>query len=196
MKSWRALFWMAGCLAVVGCQSGGEGKVAASGNGAAKTPALAGFERFKALAGDWEGRSTKGWTERINYKPIAKESCVMESSFDAHPKEAMVTMFYMDGPRLMLTHYCVARNQPRLRATEFGPDGRSITFTFQDATNLPSRDKGHMDKVVFKFVDDDHFTSQWTWYEKGRESWMEEIVHTRIKGARADRSSGDTSRGT
>jgi hypothetical protein len=24
-------------------------------------------------------------------------------------------------------------------------------------------------------VDDDHFSSQWTWYQDGKESWMEEI---------------------
>jgi hypothetical protein len=141
------------------------------------TPALAqaGFERFKKLEGKWLGRSTKGWEETINFKTIAKGSVVVENSFDAHPNETMMTMFYLDGDRLMLTHYCVARNQPRLEATAFEDEGRTITFTFRDATNLPSRDKGHMDKAVFRFVDDDHFSSQWTWYQDGKENWMEEI---------------------
>ena len=43
-----------------------------------------------------------------------------------------------------------------------------------------NRDKGHMDKVAFHFIDDSTFTSQWTWYANGTEDWMEEIVHTRI----------------
>lgn len=148
-----------------------------AGNKSASTPALAqaGFERFKKLEGQWLGRSTKGWEETINFKTIAKGSVVVENSFDAHPNETMMTMFYLDGDRLMLTHYCVARNQPRLEAASFEDDGRTITFTFLDATNLPSRDKGHMDKAVFRFADDDHFSSQWTWYQDGKENWMEEI---------------------
>lgn len=148
-----------------------------AGSKSASTPALAhaGFERFKKLEGQWLGRSTKGWEEIVNFKTIAKSSVVVENSFDAHPNETMMTMFYLDGDRLMLTHYCVARNQPRLEATSFEDDGRTITFTFHDATNLPSRDKGHMDKAVFRFADDDHFSSQWTWYQDGKENWMEEI---------------------
>jgi predicted enzyme related to lactoylglutathione lyase len=152
----------------------------AAANGMSKsgsTPALAqaGFERFKKLEGKWLGRSTKGWEETIHFKTIAQGSVVVENSFDAHPNETMMTMFYLDGGRLMLTHYCVARNQPRLEATVFEDEGRTIMFTFRDATNLPSRDKGHMDKAMFRFVDDDHFSSQWTWYQDGQENWMEEI---------------------
>ncbi len=148
-----------------------------AGSKSASTPALAqaGFERFKKLEGQWLGRSTKGWEETVNFKTIAQGSVVVENSFDAHPNETMMTMFYLDGDRLLLTHYCVARNQPRLEATSFEDDGRTITFTFLDATNLPSRDKGHMDKAVFRFADDDHFSSQWTWYQDGKENWMEEI---------------------
>lgn len=143
------------------------------------------YEQIKGLEGDWRGRSTKGWTERITYRTIAGGSCVMETSFDAHPNEMMVTMFHPDGDRLLLTHYCVAKNQPRLVATGWEDDGRKLTFSFLDGTNLPSRDKGHMDKVVFRFVDGDRFTSRWTWYQDGKESWMEEIEHERVKAADA-----------
>lgn len=144
-------------------------------------PALAqaGFNRFKLLEGHWQGRSTKGWEETITFKTIAKGSVVVETSFDAHPNETMMTMFYLDGTRLLLTHYCVAGSQPRLEATSFEENGNAITFTFLDATNLPSRDRGHMDKAVFRFVDEDHFSAQWTWYQDGKENWMEEIKYER-----------------
>jgi len=33
-----------------------------------------------------------------------------------------------------------------------------------------------MDKAVFRFIDDSHVRSQWTWYQNGKESWMEEIA--------------------
>jgi len=142
--------------------------------------ARAAFNRFLALEGRWIGRSTRGWEEKIGYTAIAGRSVVMENSFDAHPGEEMVSMFHLDGDRLLLTHYCVAKNQPRLLLTESDLDGNILTFTFLDATNLPSRDKGHMDKAVFRFLSDSAFTCQWTWYEKGKVSWMEEITNKKI----------------
>ncbi len=93
----------------------------------------------------------------------------------------MMTMYHLDGERLMLTHYCVAKNQPRLVATSFGDGGKTVTFSFIDGGNLPSRDRGHMDKAVFRFIDDNHTTSQWTWYQDGRERWMEEIQLERVQ---------------
>ncbi|HKY04889.1 MAG TPA: hypothetical protein VJQ56_08365, partial [Blastocatellia bacterium] len=109
-----------------------------------------------------------------------RASAVVGTSFDAHPNETMMTMFYLDGDRLLLTHYCVARNQPRLAATSFADGGRTITFTFLDSTNLKSRNQGHMDKAIFRFIDENHITSQWTWYQDGKESWMEEIHLERL----------------
>jgi hypothetical protein len=146
-----------------------------------QTPARKAFERFKSLAGEWQGTSTNGWTEKSTYRVIAGGSCVMNTSFDAHPNETMVTIFHMDGEHLMLTHYCIAKNQPRMRATEISEDGRTVVFTFLDATNLSSRDKGHMDKAMYRFETDDRFTSQWTWYQNGQEKWMEQIVCTRVR---------------
>lgn len=147
----------------------------------APIPAQLAFDQFKKLDGAWKGKSTKGWEEIVNFKTIAQGSVVVESSFDAHPNETMMTMFHLDGDRLMLTHYCVAKNQPRLVATEFSEDGKTITFTFIDGGNLPSRNRGHMDKALFRFIDDNHVSTQWTWYQDGKERWMEEIVLERNK---------------
>lgn len=141
------------------------------------TPAL--FKRLSALEGDWVGTSTKGWSDSSNFRTIAAGSVVVQTSFDAHPGETMMTMYHLDGSRVMLTHYCVAKNQPRLVATEASPDGKTFTFTFLDATGIPSREAGHMDKAVFTFEDDDNFTSRWTWYQNGSEQWMEEIRYRR-----------------
>ena len=137
------------------------------------------FERFKGLSGTWDGKSTKGWEETLRYEVIAGGSTVLETSVNAHPNEAMATAFHMDGDRLMLTHYCMAKNQPRLEATGVADGGRTVVFTFKDGTNLPTRDKGHMDQAVFTFDGPGRVTSRWTWYENGKEKWFEEIVQTR-----------------
>ena len=147
--------------------------------GAEPSPARAAFERIRRLEGAWVGESTKGWTEEVTFRSIAGGSAVVETSFDAHPGETMLTLFAMDGDRLRLTHYCVAKNQPRLEATAFGDGGRTVTFTFVDGGDLPSRDRGHMDQAVFRFEDDDHVVARWTWYQAGQERWLEEIRLTR-----------------
>jgi hypothetical protein len=149
----------------------------------AATPELsrAAFERFQALSGDWVGRSTKGWEETLHYRPIAGGSTILETSFDAHPGQEMATTIYLDGDRLRMTHYCMAKNTPRLEATAFADGGRTVIFTFVDGANIPTRDKGHMDQAVFRFETPDRITSRWTWYENGTEKWFEEIVQTRQK---------------
>lgn len=145
--------------------------------------AASAFEEMKRLAGTWIGTSTRGWEEKITIKVIAGGSVLVFDSFEAHPGEEMLTTYYLDGDELQLRHYCIAGNQPRLAATETSPDARMITFTFKDATNLPSRDRGHMDKVVYRLENNDHFSSRWTWYQDGKESWLEEIRYRRIRPA-------------
>jgi len=139
------------------------------------------FERFKKLSGAWHGRSTKGWEDSVSWRTIAGGSVVMQTSFEAHPGETMVTMIALDVDRLALTHYCVAGNQPRLVATACSPDGREIRFTFRDGGNMATRDRGHMDQAVYRFESDDRITGRWTWYQNGQERWMEEIEYWRIQ---------------
>jgi hypothetical protein len=138
------------------------------------------FERLKRLQGRWRGRSTKGWTDQESIQVIAGGSAILFDSFDAHPNETMVTLIHLDGDRLLLTHYCVAGNQPRLQATAISRDGAQATFSFLDGTNLPSRDTGHMDSLKLLLHDDSHFTKQWSWYQKGAEQWMEQIYLERL----------------
>lgn len=139
------------------------------------------FEKFKSLEGNWMAKSTKGWNDRQIFEVIGNQSVVMQTSeFKDNPEATMITMYHLDGDRLMLTHYCAARNQPRMVATSLDAEGR-VTFTYLDGTNLPSRDSGHMDSAEFHFIDDDHFTDRWTWYADGKAEWMEEVTNERIR---------------
>ena len=137
------------------------------------------YDRIKLLAGDWEGKSTKGWTDINHVEVIAGGSAVMFTSFDAHPNERMATMVHLDGDRLLLTHYCMAKNQPRLIATSFDPKTGEALFEFLDGTGMKSRDTGHMDKLVLRLKDTDRFHERWTWYANGQERWLEDIEFRR-----------------
>ncbi len=144
-----------------------------------RSPAQLAFERLCTLAGTWEGKSSAGWTARIELEVIARGSALLErSNFEAHPGETMLTLFHKDGAELVLTHYCVAGNQPRLVATEIGPE--SLRFTFRDATNLASRDQGHMDEALIRLESPNTFSSQWSFFQDGKTSWMEEIHYRRL----------------
>jgi len=147
-----------------------------------RSPAQLAFERLGALAGSWEGRSSAGWTARSEIEVIARGSAVVErTNFEAHPGEAMLTVFHRDGAELVLTHYCVAGNQPRLVASSIAPQGEALElhFTFRDATNLASRAQGHMDEARFHLRDEQGFSSTWSFAQSGSTSWMEAIEYRR-----------------
>ena len=144
--------------------------------------AKAAFEQLTQLAGHWDQRSTKDWEGTASVQVIAGGSAIMfTSNVSPHPgsDDTMATVFHLDGDRLMLTHYCVARNQPRLVATSVSADGKVIEFAFHDATNLRSRDAGHMNRAVYTIESPDRYRSRWTFSQNGQERWMEEIVTTR-----------------
>ncbi|HWS18058.1 MAG TPA: hypothetical protein VN223_08580 [Candidatus Elarobacter sp.] len=121
------------------------------------------FESLKALAGQWDAKDPSGKQQTITWKVVSGGSVVMESM----QEESMVTMYHIDNNRLMLTHYCVAQNQPRMQA-QASDDGKTFTFDFIDATNLASPDAGHMRKLVLTIQDKDHFTEQWFFAQKGK----------------------------
>ncbi len=118
------------------------------------------FEELKSLSGSWEGKTSKGETTDVRFKVTGNGSAVMSEIFGHH--DDMITMFHLDGPdNLLMTHYCGAGNQPRMKATT-SADGKTITFDFLDATNLQSQQPGHMRRLVIGLVDQNHHTEEWT----------------------------------
>jgi hypothetical protein len=128
------------------------------------------FDTMKSLAGNWEGKDSMGGAVEVSNRLTAGGSAVVsEIKTNMHGKaEDMISMINMDGDRLLLTHYCSAGNQPRMQAT-LSPDGKSITFTFVDATNLASADAPHMKSVTFNFIDANHHTEEWHFAVPGKE---------------------------
>ncbi len=126
------------------------------------------FDKIKSLAGSWEGKGPDGGSVYLNYKVVSGGTAVMESITEG-PGNQMLTLYYLDGDHLMMTHYCSAGNQPRMRAEDSGGRTSVIKFTFVDATNLSGPDAGHMHAHSIFWRDADHITQQWTWREKGQE---------------------------
>lgn len=121
------------------------------------------FDKLKTLSGTWSEKASNGKTGEVTYRVISGGSAIMADMSE----HAMVSMFAMDGNRLLMTHYCGAGNQPRM-VGDLSPDGRTLTFDFLDATNLDSPQTGHMHHAVFTFVDANHYTEDWTFTKDGQ----------------------------
>jgi len=133
---------------------------------AAASDAQKSFDALKSLEGTWEGKNNQGETLKVTFRSTAGGSALLSEIHGKGP-ENMITMFHMDGARLLMTHYCGAGNQPRMKAT-LSPDGKSVIFDFIDATNLASPDAGHMHHVVFSMPDSDHHIEEWTFLDHGK----------------------------
>ena len=126
------------------------------------------FEKMKSLVGEWKGTSMDKKPATVTYTLVSDNSALMERLVISGESE-MVTMYYPDGDHLMMTHYCSAHNQPRMRTQTVSAEIKDITFDLVDVTNLSSPDAGHMKRLVVTFADRDHFTQEWTWTQKGKE---------------------------
>jgi len=123
------------------------------------------FEELKALDGTWEGKSLNGQPLEVAYRVTSNGSAIMS---EIKGKEDMISMFNLDGDRVLLTHYCAVGNQPRMVASA-SPDGKTFTFDFVDATNLPTPDAAHMIRMVLAMPDANHHTEEWTFSDHGKE---------------------------
>jgi hypothetical protein len=137
------------------------------------------FEKLKTLVGDWEGKMEGAPSARVTYRLTSGGSVLVETIMPGEPGE-MVTLFHPDGDSVVATHYCGAKNQPRMRAPGGSGEIREIAFKFLDITNLASPEATHMREVTFQFQDAGHFAARWTYRENGKDA-PSVFKYTRIK---------------
>jgi hypothetical protein len=145
----------------------------------AQSGAQKSFDSLKALAGPWEGRVTTvppmaGMGDNANVQitlrvtsrgnALVHEMKAAGTADDPTRYDHPVTMLYMDGDRLLLTHYCDAGNRPRMVA-KTSPDGKRVEFDFLDLSG--GTEHGHMNNAVFTMIDANHHTEDWTYIMPG-----------------------------
>lgn len=131
-------------------------------------PTNAALEKMKSLVGTWlkvdeNGKTTDEVASVI--KLTAGGSAVVETIFPGQPME-MVSVYTVDGGDLVMTHYCVLGNQPRMKADPKSPEG-TIKFDFVGGSNLDVNKDRHMHAAVLKFVDADKIEVEGTGWENG-----------------------------
>src|ERR1700756_4974676 len=145
----------------------------------AQSDAKSTFERLQTLNGTWEGKNSQGEPLKVSFRPTSGGTAILSEI--SGKGEDMITMFHMDNNRVLMTHYCGAGNQPRMQAS-ISPDGKTITFTFVDATNLATPKTGHMHSLVITIPDAEHHSEDWTFTANGKEM-KEHFDLTRVHGA-------------
>lgn len=131
-------------------------------------PTNAAMEKMKSLVGTWlkvdeNGKTTDEVASVI--KLTAGGSAVVETIFPGQPME-MVSVYTVDGGDLVMTHYCVLGNQPRMKADPKSPEG-TIKFDFTGGSNLDVKKDRHMHAATLKFVDADKIEIEGQGWENG-----------------------------
>ncbi len=137
-----------------------------------KSGAQESFDKLKSLAGSWEGRVTTipvtpemdGKLMQISLRVTSMGNALMHEMTGGGRPDDPITMLYLDGDRVMLTHYCDAGNRPRMTG-KIAPDGKTVEFEFLDVAG--SLEYGHMHHAVFTALDANHHTEDWTYMGPG-----------------------------
>lgn len=90
----------------------------------------------------------------------------------------MVTAYHHNGDKLMLTHYCMLGNQPRMEAAGSG-DGNKISFRFIDGTNMNAKKDMHMHNLTLTRVSANELKQDWTVYQEGKAGPVSTFIFVR-----------------
>jgi hypothetical protein len=148
----------------------------------AASSAVAAFEQLKALVGHWETEKSNTNQATLDLELTSGGTAVIEKAQMVQQGKTveMITLYYLDGDQLKLTHYCMAGNQPTMAGT-YDASTKTVKFDFVSATNLKSPNDGHMHNAVYQFIDNDHFKTSWTFKKDQKDAFTEDVTYVRVK---------------
>lgn len=163
-------------LLILGMTVGSLRTTAGPGDGAEA------FEKLKSLVGHWETDKTNTNKATLDLELTSGGTAILEKTQmveDGKPVE-MTTLYYLDGGQVKLTHYCMAGNQPTMRGT-YDPEAKTISFELVSISSLKTPDDGHMHHATYKFLDNDHFKTTWTFRKDQKDAFTEDVSYVRVK---------------
>jgi hypothetical protein len=140
------------------------------------TPA---FDQLKSLAGQWQGKDTSGNPVTLEYSVVSNGSAVMEKMMESQKAE-MVTMYTLDGDRILVTHYCAAGNQPTMETTQSPSATGKYDFAFVRVSGTKTPDEAHMASLSLSIPDNNHLKQVWTFDDHGK-SKVETMTYERTR---------------
>jgi hypothetical protein len=132
------------------------------------------FEQLKSLAGEWQNKNG-----RVVYTVVSNGSVVMEH-MQPQKEWEIITMYTLDGDRIVVTHYCAMGNQPTMQSAPVSEATGRYDFTFVRVIGTKSPDEAHMSALSLVIPDKDHLTQVWTYEDHGK-SASDTFSYTRVK---------------
>ncbi len=143
------------------------------------------FEKLKSLSGSWEGRATadepafNADSMRVSLRVTSMGNALLHEMTSPGQPQDPISMLYLDGDRLLLTHYCDMGNRPRMEG-KMSPDGKTVKFDFVDVAG-DIINHAHMHDVTFTLVDANRHTEDWTFVLPGGKTVRARIDLQRAK---------------
>ncbi len=125
----------------------------------------AAFERMKTLVGKWQGESPMMGKMNTEFRLIAGDSVIEERFAGGTPME-MLSVYHDVNGKLTMTHYCMLRNQPRMKLVKSTAD--SLTFDLAPTPGLDAAKDKHMHGATYTFLDENHFKLEGVSWENGK----------------------------
>jgi len=118
---------------------------------AVKSDAQKAFEKMKTLAGSWHG-TVMGIPINVTIRPASSGTAILHEATTGggRPPDHEITMFYVEGERLLATHYCDGGNRARLEG-KMSPDGMTSEFNLLDVAG--GTQGGLVKRMAFTTVD-------------------------------------------
>ncbi len=151
----------------------------------AASPSISGKDAFaalKGLTGEWHGNINekgKGPEVTVVYRVTAAGSAVLETLFPGSDHE-MVTVYHLDGGKLVLTHYCAMGNQPHM-ALDKRSTAEDLVFDFAGGSNVNPRKDLHMHSARIHIESPDALMGEWTAFKDGKEAEVTRFFLARQK---------------
>ncbi len=120
--------------------------------------------RIKALVGTWEGHiaTPDGPPGSVRYELTGGGTTVVERLFPGTDHE-MMTVYHVDGEKLLATHYCAMGNQPMMKLET--ATARELSFGFVGGTNMDASKDVHIHSGRIRFLDGGRLESEWDVYQ-------------------------------
>jgi hypothetical protein len=125
----------------------------------------AAFERMKLLVGEWSAESPTMGKMNTEFRLIAGGSVIEERFAEDTPME-MLSLYHDVNGSLTMTHYCMLRNQPRMKLIKSTAD--SLTFDLVPTPGLNVAKDQHMHGATYTFVDANHFKLEGVSWANGK----------------------------
>lgn len=171
----RSLFALTAALALVPALRADEPKAVAE-----PLDARAAFAQLKGLVGTWE-MSADGHSAAVIYRLTGAGSALVETQM-AGTEHEMVSIYHLDGDDLLMTHYCAAGNQPRLKLDLKASKPESLVFGFDGGTNFdPAKDMHIHGAKILIHDDPDRLKSEWTAWAGGKPMGDAEVFDLKRK---------------